>query len=166
MNNKKVRPDLRKNLSFCPVPNFLIIIPLPVEFTRQASAYTRPVHEASSHTYSAPARQSLLNPIVHKPTGTPSPYLGQQPRYVYVQAGEQQLQSNGILTYGQPQHSIENTEQQNVQDDIAYASIEQNQLLDTSQQSAHAPTARPSITYGPPPTRNFVQYVPYLAPNP
>lgn len=133
-----------------------------LEFTRQASAYTRPVHEASSHTYSAPSRQSLIHPIIHKPTGTPSPYLGQQPRYVYVQAGEQQLQSNGILTYGQPQHSIENAEGQNAQDDIAYASIEQNQLLETSQQSAHAPTPRPSITYGPP---NFVQYVPYLAPH-
>lgn len=124
------------------------------------------MHEASSHTYSAPARQSLIHPIIHKPTGTPSPYLGQQPRFVYVQAGEQQLQSNGIITYGQSQHSIENAERQNVQDDIAYASIEQNQLVDTSQQSAHAPTSRPSVTFGLPSTRNIVQYVPYLAQSP
>lgn len=138
------------------------------EYTPQSTApYAHPVHEAT-HTYSAPARQSLINPIIYKPNGTPSPYLAQQPRYVYVQAGAQQLQPNGILTYGQPQHSAENFDQQqqtNAQDDITYASIEQNQLVENSQQSAHAPpsSSRSNIGYG---SRNYVQYVPYLAHNP
>lgn len=125
--------------------------------------YTRPVHEAT-RTYSAPARHSLNNPIIPKANPAPSPYLAQQPRFVYVQAGQQQLSPNGVITYSQPQHAPENIQQQpHAPDDISYASVEQNQILENSQQATHAPIARPSLTYGP---RNLYQYVPLLAQTP
>lgn len=145
------------------VINFVICTSVP-EYEAQptATSFTHPVHEAT-HTYSAPARQSLTNPIIHKPNTTPSPYLAQQPRYVYVQAGQQQVQPNGIITYGPPQHSAENLVQQqqkNAQDDINYAnSVEQNNLLDTSKQVANAPARQ----QGYPTHASFLQYVPYLA---
>lgn len=110
-----------------------------------AASYIHPVHEAT-HTYSAPARQSLINPIIYKPAASQSPYLSQQPKFVYVQAGPQQVSQSGVITYGQAQHSAENiaqTQQKNAQDDISYAPIEQNQLLDTSQQAVNAPTRQP-----------------------
>lgn len=107
------------------------------------------MHEAT-HTYSAPARESLINPIIHKPTGVPSPYLSQQPRYVYVQAGTPQLTSpSGVLTFGQPKHSNENAFQQQqkaAQDDVKYVtnSIDQNQItIDGSPQALNAPTRQP-----------------------
>lgn len=122
-----------------------------------AELYTRPVHEAG-HTYSAPARQSLNNPIISKLNPSPSPYLSQQPRYVYVQAGQQQLSPSGVITYGQPENI-----QQQAHDDITYASVEQNQILENSQQAVHAPPARPSLNYG---ARSYIQYVPLLAQTP
>lgn len=119
-----------------------------------------PVHEAA-HTYSAPARESLINPIIHKPSVSQSPYLSQQPRYVYVQAGPPQVSSSsGIVTYGQPQHSAENTlqQQQNTaQDDVSYASVEQNQISDSSPQLANAPSRQPS---------RVLQYFPYISQTP
>lgn len=122
----------------------------------------RPVHEAS-HTYSAGSRESLINPIIPKASGTPSPYLSQQPRYVYVQAGSHQVQPNGVVTYGQPQHHPENLPQQQSHQDITYASVDQNQYVDASQQTVHAPAPRPQ--YGPP-AYNYVQYLPVLPQSP
>lgn len=129
---------------------------------------TPQVHEESGHTYSAGARQSLINPIIHKPSSTPSPYLAQQPRYVYVQAGAQELQPSGFVTYGQPQHSQQNTvqlQQQVAQDDIAYANIEPNQSLDVSPQSVHAPLIRQHAIDSEQ-QQNIIQYLPLVSQNP
>lgn len=123
--------------------------------------FVHPVHEAS-HTYSAPSRESLIHPIIHKPTGIPSPYLSQQPRYVYVQAGTPQLTSpSGVLTFGQPKHSDENAAQQqqkHAQDDVKYVSNagDQNQITDGSQQGLHAPLRQPSRIF---------QYIPFASQN-
>lgn len=125
-----------------------------------SASYTHPVHEAS-HTYSAPARHSLIHPIVFKPAASPSPYLSQQPKFVYVQAGPQQVSPSGVITYGQVQHSPENviqTQQKNAQDDVSYAAIEHNQISDNSQQSENAPT-RETPTYSP----RALQYYSLLA---
>lgn len=122
------------------------------------ASFTHPVHEAT-HTYSAPARESLINPIIYKPNGSPSPYLSQQPKFVYVQAGPQQVSQNGVITYGQPQHSAENviqTQQKNAQDDVHYASIEQNHITETSPQGASAPTRQ---VFDP----RAIQYYPVLS---
>lgn len=136
-----------------------------VEYTPQPQPYAHPVHEAT-HTFSAPARHSLTNPIILKSTGIPSPYLAQQPKYVYVQAGpQQQVSSSGILTYGTPQHSAENSlqqQQKNAQDDINYSSVEQNNLLESSKQAPNAPARQ----QGYPTHSSFLQYVPYLAQQP
>lgn len=106
----------------------------------------------------------MINPIIQKPTGSQSPYLSQQPRYVYVQAGPQQQSQNGFLTYGPPQHTIENAVQQqqkNAQDDVNYASIEQNHIqLESSQQASHAPNRQHNY-----PSR-VLQYFPILAQHP
>lgn len=83
---------------------------------------------------------------------------------MYVQAGQQQLSPSGVITYAQPQHAPENIQQQpQAQDDISYASVEQNQILGNSQQAIHAPVARPNLNYG---ARSYVQYVPVLAQTP
>lgn len=124
------------------------------------ASFVHPVHEAPQ-TYSAPARESLINPILFKPASSPSPYLSQQPKFVYVQAGPQQVSPNGIITYGRPQHSAENsiqTQQKNAQDDVTYAAIEHNQLAESSPQAANAPT-RPTNTFIP----RGLQYYPLLA---
>ena len=126
------------------------------------ASFVHPVHEAA-HTYSSPARESLVNPIVFKPSASQSPYLSQQPKFVYVQAGPQQLTQNGIVTYGQPQHSAENvvqTQQKNAQDDISYPTVEQNQIAETSQQAVNAPTRQEN--YEP----RALQYFPYLTQTP
>lgn len=126
------------------------------------ASFVHPVHEAQ-HTYSSPARESLVNPIVFKPSASQSPYLSQQPKFVYVQAGPQQLTQNGVVTYGQPQHSAENvvqTQQKNAQDDISYPAVEQNQIAETSQQAVHAPTRQEN--YEP----RALQYFPYLTQTP
>lgn len=122
------------------------------------------VHEAH-HTFSAPSRQSLITPIVHKPIGgAPSPYLAQQPRYVYVQAGAQQLSSNGILTYAPHQRPAVDHGQPSIeQQDVAYASVGP-----APSAAIQPPIAGPisiggsrASTYGPPQLQsNYVQYVP------
>lgn len=123
--------------------------------------FIHPVHEAG-HTYSAPARESLINPIIHKPSGIPSPYLSQQPRYVYVQAGTPQLTSpSGVFTFGQHKHSNENAiqqQQKHAQDDVKYVTggIEQNQITDGSPQGLNAPRQVPRL----------LQYVPYIQQSP
>ena len=118
-----------------------------------ASSFVHAVHEAPQ-TYSSPARESLINPILFKPAATPSPYLSQQPKFVYVQAGPQQISSNGIITYGQ---RIQ-TQQKNAQDDITYAAVEQNQIAESSPQAANAPI-RPVNPFLP----RSLQYFPLLA---
>lgn len=127
------------------------------------ASYVHPVHEAT-HTYSSPARESLVNPIIFKPAASQSPYLSQQPKFVYVQAGPQQLNSvNGVVTYGPPQHSAENfvqTQQKNAQDDINYSAIEQNQISETSQQAVNAPTHQENYA------SRALQYFPYLPQQP
>lgn len=125
-----------------------------------ATSFIHPVHEAPQ-TYSSPARESLINPILFKPAASPSPYLSQQPKFVYVQAGPQQVSPNGVITYGRPQHSAENTiqtQQKNAQDDVAYAAIEQNHITDTSPQAVNAPT-RPTNPFIP----RSLQYYQLLA---
>lgn len=125
-----------------------------------------PVHEAH-HTYSAPARQSLINPIVPKQNAAPSPYLAQQPRYVYVQAGQQQVSPSGVVTYAPHQRPTEQVQAQQEQD-ITYASVAPaNSPQSQHVQVAHAQThaQRPSATYGPPQT-SYVQYLPFLAQTP
>lgn len=129
------------------------------EIRPTSASFAHPVHEAS-HTYSAPARQSLIHPIVFKPAASPSPYLSQQPKFVYVQAGPQQVSQSGIITYGQAQHSAENviqTQQKNAQDDVNYADVEQNQISESSQQAANAPTRQT------PYATRALQYYPLLA---
>lgn len=126
------------------------------------ASFVHPVHEAT-HTYSSPARDSLVNPIVFKPSASQSPYLSQQPRFIYVQAGPQQLTQNGVVTYGQPQHSAENvvqTQQKNAQDDISYPAVEQNQIAEISQQAVHAPTRQENYE------SRALQYFPYLTQTP
>lgn len=128
--------------------------------TPTTASFVHPVHEAT-HTYSAPARESLIHPIIFKPAASPSPYLSQQPKFVYVQAGPQQVSQNGIITYGQPQHSAENaiqTEQKNAQDDVSYAAVEQNQISENSQQAENAPT-RPATNYA----SRALQYYPLFS---
>ncbi|XP_055315916.1 uncharacterized protein LOC129575826 isoform X2 [Sitodiplosis mosellana] len=125
-------------------------------------SFVHPVHEAT-HTYSSPARESLVNPIVFKPAASQSPYLSQQPKFVYVQAGPQQLTQSGVVTYGQPQHSAENvvqTQQKNAQDDISYPAIEQNQIAESSQQAVHAPSRQENYA------SRALQYFPYLTQTP
>lgn len=124
------------------------------------ASFVHPVHEAPQ-TYSSPARESLINPILFKPAASPSPYLSQQPKFVYVQAGPQQISPNGVITYGRPQHSVENsiqTQQKNAQDDVTYAAVEQNQIAENSPQAANAPT-RPTNQFIP----RALQYYPLLA---
>lgn len=138
-------------------PSIQYVTPQHYEAKPTSASYT-PVHEATQ-TYTSPARESLVNPIVYKPPASPSPYISQQPKFVYVQAGPQQLQPNGVITYGQPQHSAENliqTQQKNAQDDISYPAIEQNQLSETSQQAQHAPSRQENYA------SRALQYFPYL----
>lgn len=125
------------------------------------------MHEAH-HTYSAPARQSLINPIVPKQNTGPSPYLAQQPRYVYVQAGQQQVSPNGVVTYAPHQRPTEQQVQaQQEQQDINYASVASVNAQQQQQQVqvGHAHAQRPSATYGPP-QASYVQYLPFLAQTP
>lgn len=133
------------------------------EYAQQQDSSFPQVHENSGHTYAAPSRQSLISPNVQKPSASPFPYLAQQPRYVYVQAGSQQVSPSGVITYSQPQHAPESIhqQQQQQQQDITYAPVDQNQIHETSQQAAHAPQL--SSNYGAP---GFVQYVPFLAQTP
>lgn len=138
-------------------PNFSLSLLIP-DYAKPTSASYTPVHEAQ-HTYSAPSRESLVNPILFKPASIQSPYLSQQPKFVYVQAGPQQVSQNGVITYGQPQHSAENaiqTEQKNAQDDVSYSSVEQNSIVDVSPQSTAAP--KHPINFA----SRAVQYYPYL----
>lgn len=89
------------------------------------------------------SRESLTNPLVQKTTATPSLYLSQQPSYVYVQAGPQQILQNGVVTYGPPQHSSANAVQQqqkSAADDISYASLENHLQVDISQQNENVPS--------------------------
>lgn len=79
---------------------------------------------------------------------------------MYVQAGPQQVSENGVVTYGEPQHSAENviqTQQKIAQDDINYASIEQNHITETSPQGVNAPTRQISPYSG-----RALQYYPLL----
>lgn len=83
---------------------------------------------------------------------------------MYVQAGPQQVSQSGIITYGQAQHSAENaiqTQQKNAQDDVNYASVEQNHITETSPQAANAPTHQ----YSPYASR-ALQYYPLLPQTP
>lgn len=123
------------------------------------TSFIHPVHEPT-HTYSAPARESLNNPILFKPSASPSPYLSQQPKFVYVQAGQPQVSQTGFISYGQPQHSAENaaqTQQKNAQDDISYPAVEQNQIAETSPQATNAPTRHTGYE------SRALQYYPLLA---
>lgn len=133
----------------------------PVEYDAKptTASLIRPVHEPT-HTYSAPARESLEHPIVFKPAASPLSYLSQQPKFVYVQAGQPQVSQNGFISFGQPQHSAENaiqTQQKNAQDDISYPAIEQNQIAESSQQAANAPTRHAGYA------SRALQYYPLLA---
>lgn len=71
------------------------------------------------------------------------------------------MSQSGVITYGRPQHSIENslqTQQKNAQDDVTYAAIEQNHISESSQQAANAPT-RPTNAFLP----RALQYYPLFA---
>lgn len=86
----------------------------------------------------AGSRESLTNLVVRKTSVTPSPYLSQQPSYVYVQAGSQKNLQNGVITYDTPQHLSANTleeQQKSAGNDISYAPLENHIQVDTSQQN-------------------------------
>lgn len=139
--------------------NVLSISNVEYDAKPTSTSFIHPVHEPM-HTYSVPARESLDNPIIYKPATSPSPYLSQQPKFVYVQAGQPQVSQTGFISYGQPQHSAENavqTQQKNAQDDISYPAVDQNQIAETSQQAANAPTRHADYA------SRALQYYPLLA---
>lgn len=117
----------------------------------------RPVHE-EGRTYSAPARHSLVSPIIPTPSATPSPYLAQQPQYVYVQAGQS------------PSQPANNNYDHKSQDDVRYAQgvtyAQQEETSDAAyEQVSHTETEQSGngISYVP---QQYIQYVPYVSQGP
>lgn len=112
------------------------------------------MHE-EGRTYSAPARHSLISPIQHTASATQSPYLAQQPQYVYVRAGPQPVQ-NQAHANGQQEHSQEPEQQKEltapaaptpVQQEYRYASI--NQVAPSASADAYGQQHLQQITYEP-----------------
>lgn len=142
------------------------------------------MHE-EGRTYSAPSRHSLVSPIIPTASATPSPYLAQQPQYVYVQAGQspshqsQQSSSNYAhkpqediryaqgVSYAQQQQSVEAT----------YEQVQQTEPEQPEQSGvayAHQPDqggvtyahqAQEEAAYSPQP-QQYIQYVPYVSQGP
>lgn len=97
-----------------------------------------------------------------KATGTPSPYLSQQPSYVYIQAGPSHILQNGGITYGPPQHiRVDAVQQQkSAEDDISYAPLENHVQVDTTQQNENVPSYQPNYQ------SRVLEYIPLLTQNP
>lgn len=97
-----------------------------------------------------------------KATGAPSPYLSQQPSYVYVQAGPSHIPQNAVITYDPPQHiSADIVQQQkSAEDDISYAPMENHVQVDTSQQNENVPSNQPNYQ------SRVLEFIPLLTQNP
>lgn len=139
---------------------------IPTEYESQPQpppTHYRPVHE-EGRTYSAPARHSLVSPIIPTPSATPSPYLAQQPQYVYVQAG-------------QPSNSMYSSK---AQDGVRYAQDVQYVQQQESESYEHAPQteadqadngvtyvhqSQAGVSYSSQP-QQYIQYVPYVSQGP
>lgn len=130
----------------------------------------RPVHE-EGRTYSAPSRHSLVSPIVPTASATPSPYLAQQPQYVYVQAGQssnQQTNSNyehksqdGVryaqgVSYAQQQEPVDTNYEQ-----VPQTEVEQSDNGGVT----YVHQTQEGVAYSPQP-QQYVHYVPYVSQGP
>lgn len=114
----------------------------------------------------------MVSPIIPTASATPSPYLAQQPQYVYVQAGQSPNQQSSInydhksqdgvryaqgITYAQQQESVDTT---------TYEQVQQTQ----EEQSDHSGVAytqqtQEGISYSPQ-VQQYIQYVPYVSQGP
>lgn len=111
------------------------------------------MHE-EGRTYSAPARHSLISPIQHTASATQSPYLAQQPQYVYVRAGPQAAQSQASAheQQEQPQEPEQQKEQTapaapSPQQEYRYASI--SQVAPSASAETYGQQHLQQITYEP-----------------
>lgn len=114
----------------------------------------------------------MVSPIIPTASATPSPYLAQQPQYVYVQAGgqvaNQQSNSNyehkaqdGVryaqgITYAQQQESVDTTYEQGPQTEVEQSDNGGVTYVHQTQDGA---------AYSPHP-QQYVQYVPYVSQGP
>ncbi|KAJ6633257.1 hypothetical protein Bhyg_15613 [Pseudolycoriella hygida] len=134
-------------------------------------AHYRPVHE-EGRTYSAPSRHSLTSPIIPTASATPSPYLAQQPQYVYVQAGQSanqpSVQSNAVYDHKSQEEvryaqSVSYDQQQDV--DATYSQASQTETEQSDKGSiTYEHQDHEGATYSPQP--QYIQYVPYISQGP
>ena len=154
------------------------------EYSEQQTPEYTPVHEAG-RTYSAPARHSLHSPIIPTASATQSPYLAQQPQYVYVRAEpnkypsqhhqqaattqqveeeptkvQEEVQSNSLYDIG-------NVQQQYQYDSnpITYAQYYQPVTYDGSQYQQHASAEQSQGSYAGN-QQQYIQYIPYIKQGP
>lgn len=113
----------------------------------------------------------MVSPIIPTASATPSPYLAQQPQYVYVQAGQSPNQ--------QPSSSYDHKSQDGVRyaQGISYA--QQQESVDTTYEQAPQTEAeqpdnggvtyvhqtQEGVAYSPQP-QQYIQYVPYVSQGP
>lgn len=116
----------------------------------------------------------MVAPIIPTPSATPSPYLAQQPQYVYVQAGQ-----NSNHQTQQSSSKYANKEQDGIQyaQGISYAhqqqsvdaNYEQVQQTETEQSDqggvTYAHQTQEEIAYSPQ-QQQYIQYVPYVSQGP
>ncbi len=127
------------------------------------------MHE-EGRTYSAPSRHSLVSPIIPTASATPSPYLAQQPQYVYVQAGQSPNQASnsnynhkvqdGVryaqgVSYAQQQESV----------DSNYEQVPQTETEQSDNGVTYVHQTQEGVAYSPQP-QQYIQYVPYVSQGP
>lgn len=99
-----------------------------------------------------------MSPIIPTPSATPSPYLAQQPQYVYVQAGQS------------PSQPAASNYDHKSQDGARYAQgvtyVQQEETADAGYEHASQTETEQSgngIAYVP---QQYIQYVPYVSQGP
>lgn len=116
----------------------------------------------------------MVAPIIPTPSATPSPYLAQQPQYVYVQAGQsptQQTQPSSSKYAHKEQDGVQYAQaisyaQQQQSVDAAYEQVQQTESEQTDQGGVtYAHQSQEDIAYSPQP-QQYIQYVPYVSQGP
>lgn len=154
------------------------------ESVAQAHKYT-PVNE-ETRTHSSPARHSLVSPIVHAPSAAASPYLGQQPQYVYIHAQPEQKAQQTDESHSQSQQvaagyqtissgTTNDPHQQlgpvTYDHEPLYESGEYTDGGNAPQQQVHYVQSSGHNTHqeqsaAAPPPQQYIQYIPYISPAP
>lgn len=127
------------------------------------------MHE-EGRTYSAPSRHSLVSPIIPTASATPSPYLAQQPQYVYVRAGSVPNQPTHSMYSNKVQDGVRYAQdvtyvQQQDTVDTAYEQVQQTEPEQTDNGVTYVHQTQEGAAYSPQP-QQYIQYVPYVSQGP